>query len=60
MGDSIEEELQDLPQVWVDLLDSIPDIKEEFIRDKNLVRNEMISPYFFSYFMDDYKSCEPF
>lgn len=60
MGDSIEEELKDLPQEWVCLLNSMQDVKEVFIRDKKLFRNDMISPCFFSYFEDDYKKCEPF
>ena len=38
----------------------MPDIKEQFIEDKKLNKDEMISPYFFSYFMNDYKGCESF
>ncbi len=60
MGDIVEAELKDLPQEWVDLLNSMPGIKGQFIRDKKVNRDEMISPYFFSYFLDDYKSCKPF
>ena len=60
MGDIIEEELIDLPKVWVDLLNSMPDIKEVFISDKKVNSREMIPPYFFSYFIEDYKNCEPF
>ncbi|AEY65513.1 hypothetical protein [Clostridium sp. BNL1100] len=59
MGE-IEEELKDLPKEWVELLNFMPSIKAQFIRDKKLNRDEMISPYFFSYFIDDYKRCEPF
>lgn len=60
MGNFIEEELRDLPQEWIELLNQMPKIKERFVEDKKVNRDEMISPYFFSYFMDDYKLCEPF
>lgn len=60
MREIIEEELKDLPQEGVVLLNTMPEIKSQFIRDKKVNRGEMISPYFFSYFMDDYMRCEPF
>lgn len=56
----MEEELKDLPQEWIVLLNSMPGIKVQFIRDKKVNIDEMISPYFFSYFLDNYKNCEPF
>lgn len=60
MGNFIEEELRDLPQEWIELLNQMPKIKEQIVRDKKVNKYEMISPYFFSYFMDDYKLCESF
>ncbi len=54
------EELGDLPQEWIDLLDTMPDIREEFIEAKLYNEDEMLSPYFFSYFEEDYKLCKPF
>ena len=55
-----DEELQDLPQEWIDLLNSMPEVKKEFIEDKLCNKDEMISPYFFSYFSDDYMLCKPY
>ena len=55
-----DEELQDLPQEWIDLLNSMPEVKEEFIEDKLCNEDEMISPYLFSYFSDDYMLCKPY
>lgn len=54
------EELEDLPKEWIDLLESMPDVMEDFVEDKELDMDEMIPSYFFSYFEDDYRKCEPF
>lgn len=54
------EELKDLPKEWIELLNSMPDIKEEIIEDRHRYEDEMISPYFFSYFEDDYMKYKPF
>lgn len=64
MSDMLEE-LEDLPKEWVDLLESMPDVMEDFIEDKALDMYETIPSYFFSYFEinfegDYYKKCEPF
>ena len=29
-----DEELKNLPQEWIDLLNSMPEVKSEFIKDK--------------------------
>lgn len=55
-----DEELKDLPQEWIELLNSMPEVKEEFIEDKLCNEDEMIPPYFFSYFSDDYMLCKPY
>ncbi|MBD5135762.1 MAG: hypothetical protein HDT39_07355 [Lachnospiraceae bacterium] len=54
------EELMDLPQEWIKLLESMPEVKEDFVEHKKLDMDEMIPIYFFSYFQDDYRKCEPF
>lgn len=54
------EELEDLPKEWIDLLESMPDVMEDFVEDKRYNMDETISPYFFTYFEEDYKKCEPF
>lgn len=38
----------------------MPEVKGEFIEDKLCNEDEMISPYFFSYFSDDYMLCKPY
>lgn len=60
MNNEIEEELKELPKEWIDLLNSMPEIKDIFIEDMELNENEIIPPYFFSYFEEDFKECEPF
>ncbi|HCW52842.1 MAG TPA: hypothetical protein DG753_03690 [Clostridium sp.] len=60
MTNEIEEELKELPKEWIDLLNSIPEIKDLFIEDMEFNEDEIIPPYFFSYFEEDYKECEPF
>lgn len=57
------EELSDLPKEWIDLLEKMPDVKEDFIEDKAQDMDEMIPSCFFHYFdqyYEDYKECEPF
>lgn len=54
------DELKELPQEWITLLNSMPKIKSEFIKDKRVNKDEMITPYFFSYFSDDYMLCKPY
>lgn len=54
------EELKELPKEWIDLLNSMPEIKDIFIGDMELNENEIIPSYFFSYFEEDFKECEPF
>lgn len=54
------EELENLPKEWIDLLNSMPQVRDEFIDDKLCNEDEMISPYFFSYFSDDYLKCKPY
>lgn len=53
-------ELKYLPEEWIKLLNSMPQVKNEFIEDKRLNEDEIISPYFFSYFSDDYMLCKPY
>ena len=60
MNYEIEEELKELPKEWIDLLNSMPEIKDIFIEDMELNGNEIIPSYFFSYFEEDFKECEPF
>lgn len=54
------EELMDLPQEWINVLERMPEVREVFIEDKEDDEDEMIPIYFFSYFEDDIKECEPF
>ena len=54
------DELKELPQEWITLLNSMPKIKSEFIKDKRVNKDVMITPYFFSYFSDDYMLCKPY
>lgn len=54
------EELKDLPQPWIDLLNSMPKIKKEIIIDKKNNESEMIPPYFLEYFSENYMQCKPY
>ncbi|EES48950.1 MULTISPECIES: hypothetical protein [Clostridium] len=59
MGYEVDE-LKDLPEEWITLLNSMPKVKNEFIDYKRANRDEMIPPYFFSYFSEDYMLCKPY
>jgi hypothetical protein len=51
------EELKGVPQVWIDILNTMPDVKESFIEDYD--ESEPVSGYFFDY-LGSYKEYEPF
>ncbi|MBD5105721.1 MAG: hypothetical protein HDT41_01850 [Lachnospiraceae bacterium] len=54
------EELSDLPEEWIKLVKTIPNLYDVFVEDKGLDMGEMLPVGFLSYFQDDYKECEPF
>lgn len=53
------EEFDDLPEEWIHLVKTIPDLIYDFVDDKRHT-DDMLPEYFFNYFEDDYKECEPF
>lgn len=52
--------LEGLPDKWLKLLNEMPEIKNQMEVDKLNNKDEVISPYFFSYFYDDYEKCRDF
>lgn len=52
-----DEELKGIPQEWIDILNTMPDVKESFIEDYD--ESEPVSEYFFEY-LGSYKEYEPF